>query len=195
MKITGPLVVDTSLWVNHLNTQELIDGGVVSIIVGLYKQWNAKTQKYDLHPNCQRQIDQVVNSSLLLQAYYYYYPQYDPIVEANWFIDQIKLKTLPVKFCWCDLEEHPWNITPLLLSEQYRRFTLQTHNRFPPRVLYCRLLINGYAPEMNKWLSQYLQWVPKYGHEPDKKQLMTWDQLKVSWLPDYDISLAAGAIA
>jgi hypothetical protein len=47
---------------------------------------------------------------------------------------------------------------------------------------------------MNTWLPQYRSWVPQYGKQPKEATQMTWAQLVASWLPDYDIILAAGQL-
>ena len=45
---------------------------------------------------------------------------------------------------------------------------------------------------MNDWLPLYPSWVPEYDHQPAKRTMLTWDQLKASYMPNYDIILAPG---
>ena len=189
MKIQGPLVVDISLWDDHLNIQELIDGGVVSAIVGIYKMWDGS--KYVINTNSKRLLDQVSASSLLLQSYYYYYPQYDPLVEANWFVDA--MGGYPVKYAWADCESYSSNMDAKLRSEHHRQFTAQVASRFPNTGVYtAKWYIDEYAPEMNLWIPKYKAWVPHYGHQPAGRTNMSWATLKTNWLPNYDIILAKG---
>ena len=188
MKIQGPLVIDVSRWNDHLNIQELVDGGVASVIVGLYKKW--VPFKYVLNDNCKRILDQVAASALILQTYFYYYPQNDPVKDANWFVDQ--MAGYPVKYAWADCENHDVSMDARLRSEQYRRFTLQLHTRFPKSGVYtANWFVAGFAPEMNVWLPHYTAWVPHYGKALPLAPT-TWAQLKATGLPNYNIILAAG---
>jgi GH25 family lysozyme M1 (1,4-beta-N-acetylmuramidase) len=198
MKIQGPLVVDVSLWNDHLNIQELIDGGVVSVIIGLYKQVDGKT----LNVNCKRMADQVAASPLIMQTYCYYYPERDPVAEADWFTGV--MSGYPVKYAWADCEAYKVVMTPLLRSEQNRRFAEELHKIFPPSGVYtAKWYTDGYCTttlpngttvnEMDRWLPKYLAWVAQYGHEPLSIP-MTWAVFKAFWLPNYDIILSAGQL-
>ena len=195
MKITFPnayLVADGSLWNDHIIPQQLFDGGVKSIIMGVYQQWSGG--KYILHPNCERILNQIVTDGrFILQAYYYYYPEKDPIAEANWFIDTIQAKKYPVTWAWADCEAFKAEMDPHARSEQNRRFCEQLKVRFPKMGVYTgKWYIDGYAPQMNTWLNKYLAWVPQYGRQPKEPVQMTWDVLKASWLPNYDVIIAPG---
>ena len=191
MKIQGPLVIDVSLWDDHLNIQELIDGGVQSVILGLYKKWSLF--RYVLNDNCKRILDQVCASPLILQTYYYYYPQNDPLQEADWFCDQ--MAGYPVRYAWLDAENASAAMDPKLRSEQYRRFALELHTRFPNSGVYtANWFISANAPEMNLWLPHYRAWVSHYGHQPPAAEAMSWATLKAEWLPNYDIILAPGQL-
>jgi GH25 family lysozyme M1 (1,4-beta-N-acetylmuramidase) len=195
VKISGPLVVDVSLYDHHLNIQELLDGGVVSVILGLYRQW--KSGVATLHDNCKRIIDQISPSPLILQTYKYYYPQEDPIKDADWFVDT--MKEYPVKFAWADLEEHGSVMSQKLRSEQNRRFTAQLYSRFTNVGVYTRKsYVEEYAPEMDLWLGKYPTWVAHYGRGPMKNgkqdvQNISWKELKANWLPDYPVLVPSGA--
>jgi uncharacterized protein YgiM (DUF1202 family) len=193
MRITDPvLVADVSLWQNHLNVQELVDGGVVSVIVGLYKQWNAKQNKYVLNDNCLRMADQVATDGrLVLQSYYYYYAEKNPISESDWFLNA--MKGYPVKFAWADIEDVDSLVTPAERSEQARRFALELHNNFPQSGVYtANWYVSSWASAMNQWLPLYLSWVPEYAYQPAKRTMMDWATLKANWLPQYNIILAPG---
>jgi hypothetical protein len=191
MKIQGLLVTDYSLWDHHLNIKELVDGGVVSIIMGFYRRsWPFNKL---LNDNCKRILDQICVSPLILQAYKYYYPQDDPVADADWFADQ--MAGYPVKYAWADCEDHSRTMDPKLRSEQYRRFTLQLHSRFLKSGVYtAKWFIDGYAPEMNVWLTHYTAWVSHYGHQPVAGTHMSWWELKNAWLPNYEIILASGQL-
>jgi hypothetical protein len=193
MRITDPvLVADVSLWNNHLNIQELVDGGVQSVIVGFYKQWSAKQNKYVLNDNCKRMADQVATDGrLVLQTYYYLYAEQPPISEADWFLNA--MKPYPGKFAWVDCEDVDSLITPAARSESYRKFTLELHNNFPQSGVYTNNgYISSYAPSMNQWLPMYQSWVAEYAYQPAKRTMITWAELKANWLPNYNLILAPG---
>jgi hypothetical protein len=191
MKIQGPLVIDVSKWNDHLNIKELIDGGVTSVILGLYKQWNLF--KYVLNDNCKRIIDQVSTSTLPLQTYFYYYPQNDPIKDADWFVDI--MTGYPVKYAWADLENFDTPMEEYVRSDRNKRFMEQLILRFPRSGVYTAdWYVDGFAPEMNQWLPRYNAWVAHWGRQPSLKTPMTWEQLKTNWLPDYEMKLADGQV-
>ena len=51
----GQLVADGSLWDHHVKPQELVDGGVTSVIMGLYQgNW---AMANTLNDNCKRICD------------------------------------------------------------------------------------------------------------------------------------------
>jgi hypothetical protein len=191
MKISGPLVVDLSLWNDHINPQELIDGGVVSAILGLYQQWEAP--KYILNTNCQRILNQLKGTSLIIQSYYYYYPEKDPIAEANWFINTMVSSGADFKFAWVDCEDHDYPMDEHARSEKFRIFTEQVARSLPPNrvgVYTNKAFIDSYAPRMNDWIGKYPAWVAEYGKESPTVIEISWEQLKSQWLPDYDIILS-----
>lgn len=185
MNIQGPLVADGSLWDDHINAAELKAGGVVSWIMGLYKgKYNSTRKTYDLHPNCLRIIDQAVKGGLLLQGYYYYYPEYDPRSEADWLLQMRDYYDLPVKFMWVDAEDAKAAMSMLMRSEKYRQFTGYVKADFPNTGLYTNNnFIVTYAPAMKDWIGQYPQWVPHYGWQPAKEQLISWADFKAKWVP------------
>jgi hypothetical protein len=192
MKIQGPLVIDISLYDDHLNTQELIDGGVVSVIVGLYKQ--RKNGVVQLNDNCRRLCDQVKASTLILQTYFYYYPENDAVAEANWYVDTIFNNAYPVAFAWLDAESHLVVMDPRLRSEKFRIFTAQVASRFPKVGVYTgKWFVEEYAPEMNLWMGKYPTWIAQYGKQPKSRVMMEWADLRNTWLPNYDIMIPTGA--
>lgn len=193
MKIQGPLVIDISKYDHHINTQELIDGGVKSVIVGLYSQWDGI--KYGLNSNSQRLCEQVAASTLVLQTYYYYYPQFDPIKEANWFVDIMLSSGFPIKFAWADCEDHRYPMEKNVRSENYRRFTAQVASRFgngKVGVYSSMYFMLDDAPEMNLWVGKYPSWVPHWGRQPSEKIMSTWEELNTKWLPNYNILIGTG---
>lgn len=194
MKITCPpgvLVIDVSMWDDHLNMAELIDGGIKSVILGVYKKW--ALTGWVLNDNCKRIADQVVASGLPLMCYFFYYVKNDPIKDANWFVDI--MSGYLVKFWWADCEDTTGTTSALLRSEQNRRFMLQLHTRMPNSGMYtAQWYVNGYAPEMDKWLPHYQTWIAQYKYQPSLKTAMTWNELKSNWLPNYDVQKTSGMI-
>ena len=192
MQIQGPLVIDISLYDHHLNTQELIDGGVISVIVGLYKQY--KNGVVGLNDNCRRLCDQVKASSLILQTYYYYYPENDPVKEADWYVDTMFNNAYPVAFAWLDAESHLAEMAPKLRSEKFRMFAARLASRFPKAGVYTsKSFIEEWAPEMDLWVGKYPTWVAHYGRQSKKKVMIEWPDLKQNWLPDYEIRVPKGS--
>ena len=191
----GYLVVDGSLWNDHVNIQQLLDGGVVSVIMGMYQQWDVN--KYILNTDCERILDQIVTDGrLILQSYFYYYPETDPINKANWWIDTIAAKGYPVAWAWADCEAYKAVLDLRLRSEQNRRFCVQMQSRFPKSGVYTgKWYIDAYAPEMDLWLPGHYNWIPHYGRQPKVATAMTWAQLKAGWLPNYDITISPGQLA
>ena len=192
MKILSPpgvLVADGSLWNDHINPQELIDGGVVSVILGLYRQWDGS--KFVLNTNCKRILGQLKNSSLIVQTYSYFYPQWNPTIEANWYIDQILSCGVSVTFSWADCENAEVVMDENVRSEKYRQFTDVCASRFPNTGVYTnKSFILDHAPQMDLWIGKYKNWVPHYGNQPKVAEQMTWETLKSKWLPNYDIILS-----
>jgi hypothetical protein len=185
MKISGPLVVDGSMWNDHINVQEFINGGVVSFIMGIYKNSDGT-----LNANCQRIMNQLKGSPLILQSYYYYHPQDDPLVEANWFVDTMLKSGLPFKFTWADCESYSASMGVDVRSEKYRMFTAQVKSRFSSVGVYtAEWFVSGHAPDMDKWIGAYPAWVPHYGNQPKVVTPIDWSTFKQEWLPNYDIIL------
>ena len=188
----GQLVIDVSKWDDHLRPQELLDGGVISVIVGLYPVWNGS--QYVLNTNCKRIADQVAASNLIMQAYYYVYPELDPYKWADWFAGIIHQYQYPVRFVWSDCEDYKALMTPMARSLSYQRFTDRTNTYFPKKTgIYTgKWYIDEFATDangrgMNDWLPNYPSWVSHYGHQPLTATLMSWEELKQNWLPNYDI--------
>jgi hypothetical protein len=189
MKITGELVADGSLWNDHINAQEMIDGGVTSFIIGLYQQ--NVNGKIVLHTNCRHICDQLATSKLTMQAYYYAYPEADPYKQADWFVNA--MKEYPFKFAWADCEAYKYPMTGANRSISYQKFTARLHEGFPNCGVYTgKWYIDAFAPDLDKWLPQYPAWIPHYGYQPKLKTQMTWEQLKATWMPNYDIIISKG---
>jgi len=186
MKINGPLVIDVSKWDDHLNTQELIDGGVVSVILGLYKIPGTTT----LDANCQRMIDQISASSLILQTYRYYYPEVDPIADCDWFVNA--MAGYPVKCAWADLEDHSAIMNTTRRADQNRLFAEHLKAHFPSMGVYtAKWYVDTYAPKMNNWLGLYPAWIAAYWL-PAGSEMIEWDAFKATQLPTRDFYPAAG---
>jgi hypothetical protein len=193
MKINGPLVIDLNLWNDHIDVGLLSAGGVSSVILGLYKQWDGS--KWVLNTNCQRIAGQLKNSPFVIQTYYYLYPENDPVVESNWYTNAIATSGLDVRFSWSDCENAQVLMGSDVRSEKYRIFTDACASKFSNTGVYTNKdFIVEHAPDMDKWINKYPAWVPQYGHQPVSPLMVTWDQLKSSWLPNYDIILSSGQI-
>jgi Glycosyl hydrolases family 25. len=132
MQIQGQLVADGSLWNDHINVQELIDGGVVSFIIGLYQE--NVNGKIVLNTNCRRICDQLAASNLIMQAYYYVYPEIDPYKQADWFIST--MQQYPLKFAWADMESMKTPMTGIARSLSYQKFIERLHQYFPASGVY-----------------------------------------------------------
>jgi len=187
MKITCPpgvLVIDVSKWNHHLNISELISGGVKAVILGFYKKWSLF--KYVLDDNCKRIADQVAASGVPLMAYKYYYCSEDPGKDADWFMEA--MQPYPVKFAWADCEDVRSGYSAAYRSEQARRFMLALRAGFPKSGIYTAMwYVDGWAPAMNVWIAYYQTWIAHWKYQPSLKTMMSWEELKKNWLPNYDV--------
>ena len=191
MKIIGPLVIDLSLWNDHIIVDELVVGGVKSVILGLYKHWDGS--KFVLNTNCQRILNQLKNSSFLIQSYYYYYPENDPVADADWYTNIILTSGVNIRFSWSDCENAQAVMGADVRSEKYRIFTDRCATKFQKTGVYTNKdFIVEHAPDMDKWINKYPAWPAQYGRQPSVATKMTWEQLKANWLPNYDIILSSG---
>lgn len=210
MRITcppGQLVPDGSLWNDHIRPQELYDGGVKSVIMGLY-MGNTVNGKILLNDNCKRICDQLAaDGRFIMQAYYYYYPEYDAYRHADWFIDIIRNNGYPFKYAWADLENFRVVMDPRQRNKANKAFADRMHLDYPASGLYtAKWYIDAYCSwqeqingvwvtkGMNDWIGNYLQWVAHYGRQPALRTMMSWDELKQNWLPNYDITLAPAQV-
>ena len=134
MKIIGPLVIDLSLWNDHIIVDELVVGGVKSVILGLYKHWDGS--KFVLNTNCQRILNQLKNSSFLIQSYYYYYPENDPVADADWYTNIILTSGVNIRFSWSDCENAQAVMGADVRSEKYRIFTDRCATKFQKTGVY-----------------------------------------------------------
>jgi hypothetical protein len=218
MKITGPLVVDVSDWVDHLDTQKFIDGGVQSVIVGFYQDRSGP--KPVLSKKSRQHAQAVAKSGLLLMAYLWDDIILDPVGQADWAAETLLVEGLPVKAIFGDQEQwwtnwsayNNWRAHQKTVSvstvprasaaniswhnEKYMA-TLAGNIPDLPIGLYCnKNFIASYTNnQMDKWISKYLQWPSHYGRQPATATKMTWEQLKAQWLPNYDIILSAAQAA
>lgn len=213
MKILDPVLApDVSVWCDHINPKEFEDAGCSSVVVGLYPTIDSKGVKV-LSPISRKHCNEVVTkSSMVLQAYYW-----DDIIrgaqqQVEWLVSTIKTEGLPIKWIWIDQEQWwldwtawqqarggkiPWSSvpkgSPANINSHYEVFNRQFHSQIPQSGVYTNNgFVTTWAPEMNRWLNQYYAWVPHYGRQPKEATRMTWEQLKKSWLPEYDIALSTG---
>lgn len=187
----GKLVIDICRYDTKINAQELWDGGVRAVILGINKgAWNGN--KYLVHQNCLNLANQVKVSPLILMTYFYYYPQYDPIVEANWYVDAMFENGMPVAYAWGDCEAHDAVMDAEVRSERHRMFMAQVASRFPKAGVYTNKsyaidYCNGASSTkgMNKWLQKYKAWIPhwRYGAGNDMR---SWESFKATEFPSFN---------
>jgi hypothetical protein len=212
MKIQDPvLVVDVSDWCDHINTNELEDGGVESVIVGLYDEIRSGAKV--LSRKSRQHCEAVAKSNLVLQAYLWDDITLPPAAQANWYCDMMDVEGLPVKFAWADQEmwwaswtpwwaaqkSHDYSKVPVanrkMISQHNHSFMATLHGRLSASGVYTNKgFIGSWAPGMDAWLPEYLSWVPQYGHQPTVKTKMTWAQFRANWMPDYNIILSSGQL-
>lgn len=192
----GYLVVDGSLWDDHVNVEDFIKGGVVSVIMGLYKEYDKYGKVIGLHTNCKRILDQLSKSSLLIMAYYYYWTSDNPEEEADWFL--WAMQGYDIRFAWLDAEDYTAIQTKEVRSEMYRRFAARVKSKFDAFGVYTNVAyMIEWAPDMNLWVGKYPAWIPQYSSpQPPGKIVMSWDTLKKNYLPqlnpNYKINVANG---
>jgi hypothetical protein len=211
MKITCPpgvLVIDGNKYNHHFNMSELINGGVKAVILGFYKgNWTASSvypyYKYPLHDNCKRLADQVATSGIPLMSFFYYYVKEDPNKEVDWFLEA--MRPYPVKYAWGDIEDITPGYNKPVYSEQSRKFMLQLHSLYANSGCYgAKWYVDAFGTyldaqgqeirAMDAWLPLYTQWVAQYKYRPTLATSMSWEELKLNWLPNYDFLISQGML-
>lgn len=206
------LAVDVSDYCFRINAKELEDNGVQSVIVGLYHVM--ENGKRVLSPKSREHcINVATKSKMVLQGYYWDDIIDDPVIQADWLWETIVKEGLPIKWVWADQEmwwtswTAYWNASrtgdysqvpigdPGKISLHYQKFIETFYAHSPASGVYCnRGFVSSWAPLMDAWLPKYFSWVPEYGRQPSLKTPMTWDQLRMSWMPSYDIILSRGQL-
>ncbi|HVM72943.1 MAG TPA: SH3 domain-containing protein [Anaerolineales bacterium] len=215
MKITDPVLVpDVSIWCDHINPQEFVDGGCASVVVGLYASFDNSGKKILSPISLQQCTDVATKSSMVLQAYFWDDITQDPVQQADWVATIIQSEGLPIKWVWADQEQWwtDWTAwqqgrngtipmasvpagTPAAISAHYQKFIEELHSKFPQSGVYTNNgFVSSWAPGMNNWLPNYRSWVPQYGNQPKEATQMTWAQLAANWMPNYDLILASGQL-
>jgi hypothetical protein len=213
MKISDPVLVpDVSDWCDHINPKEFEDGGCASVVVGLYPAYDNQGNKVLSPISRQHCIDVATKSSLVLQAYFWDDLTRDPLQQADWLVNIIRTEGLPIRWIWIDQEQWwlDWTAwqqargglipqtsvskgTPAAISGHFEAFNRQFHDQISQSGVYTNMgFVSSWAPGMDAWLTQYYAWVPHYGRQPKEATLMTWANLKESWMPDYEVILSAG---
>jgi hypothetical protein len=206
------LVVDVSDYCTHIDAKELEDNGVKAVIVGLYHT-TVNGKRILSRKSREHCINVATKSSMVLQAYCWDDIIDDPIAQANWLADTMVIEGLPIRWVWADQEQWwtnwaAWYIgirtgdyskvpvgDPVKISLHYQKFMETLYARDPASSVYCNNgFVTSWAPKMDEWLPKYLSWVPQYGRQPTGKTSMTWDQLRMSWMPSYDIRLSKGQV-
>jgi hypothetical protein len=206
------LVVDVSDWCFRTNAKELEDNGVTSVIVGLYHV--TQNGKRVLSPKSREHcINVATKSKMVLQAYCWDDITEDPAMQANWLWDTMVKEGLPIKWIWADQEmwwtswTAYWNAIktgdysqvpvgePAKISWHNQKFMETFFAHSPASGVYTNNgFVSSWAPLMDGWLGWYNSWIPQYGRQPALKTSMTWDQLRMSWMPSYDIRLSRGQV-
>ena len=213
MKIPDPVLApDISDWCDHINPKEFEDGGCSSVVVGLYPSFDSKGVKVLSPISRQHCLDVATQSSMVLQAYYWDDIIADPVRQADWVVQILRTEGLPIKWIWIDQEQWwtDWSAwqkargglipmssvptgSPAAISSHYQTFNIRLHSQIPQNGVYTNNgFVSTWAPGMNAWLSNYFAWVPHYGRQPKETTRMTWDILKESWMPNYEIILSTG---
>jgi hypothetical protein len=206
------LGVDVSDWCTRINAKELEDNGVSTVVVGLYHV--TQNGKRVLSPKSREHcINVATKSKMVLQAYCWDDIIEDPTMQAEWLWNTMVVEGLPITWVWADQEQWwvnwvaYWNAIrtgdyskvpfgdPVKISLHFRKFMEVLYACTPRSGVYCNKgYVSSWAPTMDTWLPKYLSWIPQYGRQPALKTAMTWDQLRMSWMPSYDISLSKGQL-
>jgi hypothetical protein len=213
MKIIDPVLCpDISIYVDHINPQEFIDGGCESVVVGLYPKY--ENGKKVLDPISRKQCQDVAKSGMILQVYYWDDINLDPIAQADWLVQTIKTEGFPIKWVWSDQEQwwSDWNkwlsyrrreipasqvptATPANISSHNQVFMKRLYDQMPNSGVYTNNgFVASWASPMNAWLPLYRSWPAQYGRQPSRATQMSWAEFRKNWMPTYDLILAPGQL-
>lgn len=205
--ITNPrLIIDVSLYDDHLDGALLKNAGVAGVIV----RFGSGMQ---LDPKFKYHAQAVADAGLLLMAYYWDDILCDPTAQAMWLIEEINVTGLPIKFIWADQEQwwtnwSAWNAArtggvPYSAVPQAPAANISQHNRifagalnalYPQSGVYTNYgFVTTWAPPIKDWLGLFPLWVAHYGKQPKSPLDCTWEALQKEWLPDYPLLVPPGA--
>ena len=200
------LVIDISLWDDHLNVPLLKEAGVAGAIVKC-GQAMRRDPKYEAHAQA------IVDGGLLLMAYYWDDIICDPVAQAEWVAKDLKETGFPVKYIWADQEqwwtnwqawmsarknEIPYSEIPHAsadaISQHNRIFAETMYGLCPQFGLYSNYgFVTSWAPSIKNWIGDYTLWIAHYGHQPKAPMDITWAQLQKEWMPDYKLLYPPGS--
>jgi GH25 family lysozyme M1 (1,4-beta-N-acetylmuramidase) len=200
------LVIDVSLWDDHLDVPLLKEAGVAAVIVksgsGMHRD-----PKFVSHAQA------VVDGGLILMAYHWDDIIYDPAAQAKWVVEDIAATGMPVKFLWVDQEqwwtnwdawnaarrnEIPYSEVPRASADnisQHNRIFMESLNAlYPQSGVYANYgFVTTWAPSIKEWLGLYPIWAAHYGKQPKAPIDISWKVLQKEWLPDYKLLVPPGA--
>jgi hypothetical protein len=215
MLINDPVLgFDVSLWTPVIKTNELEDGGVKTVVVGIYSAIDS-TGKKVLDPTSRAQLTAVAKSSMVLQAYYWDDITLTGESQMAWLQSTLKAEGFPIRWMWLDDEQWWTNWGSWMLAKQNQipwssvpygsSFNISSHFGNTASILYKLTnqmgvytnngFVSSWASGMNSWLSLYPSWIPYYAHQPSQATILTWQQVKDQWMPTYDPGRAPGQIA
>ncbi len=198
------MVVDVSHWDPIIKPNELLDGGVTDVILKI----GGGLTEDDLF--C-KNGELVAKFSPLLRLHGYWWD--DPIYSSDNQVAHCKKiiqdSGLPVLSVWADMEQWwgDWDkhyqaargligwgqvpvFDPTALDSHCHNFMNVLKAVFPNCGVYTgRGYITSYVPAMKNWLGNFWLWYAHWVHEPDKATKMNWQELRDTWLPDYDLNL------
>jgi GH25 family lysozyme M1 (1,4-beta-N-acetylmuramidase) len=200
--IRTELVIDDSHWQALIKGEELVSGGVRSVISKL-SQDTYSDQMYRNH------ILETEAHGMIPQAYHWG----DPIGTMQTELDYI-VKLFPTseaKFLWVDVEqwwsnwtkwsqanrgEIPWSSVPKFSASALSKFYSDLMHGlkdvgFEIGGYSAAWVLDEYIPG-SAWLNDFPWWIAHYGRQPKVATTMSWETLKASWLPNYPLDIPIG---
>jgi uncharacterized protein YraI len=199
------LVVDISLYDDHIDAKLLKKAGVAAVIV---RSGSGMQRDPKFVSNAQA----VADAGLILMAYYWDDILCDPTNQAMWAVEDIARTGLPVKFIWADQEqwwtswsawhsarkgEIPYSAVPRAsaanISLHNRIFAGALHALYPQSGVYSNYgFVTSWAQPIKDWLGLFPLWVAHFGRQPRPPISTTWETLQKEWMPNYPLLIPPG---